>query len=571
MITLTNVEGTRLYQGESSAEPGFLTYYVTDNQVLIENLPHTITVDGVWSDETLRGYFLLLKKEPPDIRVFATAVAEHGFNVPKHASFAWAKYEPGPPPVFEAAYELELKLDETEQKNVVIASGATFTFGNYGLPFMAQGLVQPVKTESGIQQFRFEYPLQYPPDGPPDLPPLPRAEGTGVNVPLTGSQRYVLQSLALIGDLSNDMRQGFNVGLRYFYKQGSTVLSQFYPVFAPVSDGYQVEFQVNWDPLAPLDPKRSWIKFTGKAYLVTITGEGKGKIEVVANANVLPSWLRTIYGKPLWLRPVLNGEHAARLVMQPMPPDNAGGTQFYMVPDGDYELLAEPPVTRENSLPQLNLLCGLAGTESISFSPGTREVPLTVIRFHSWKPAYAPVFPLTDARGGMAASGALRSQALANSPLLDATWPTAWVSIAPSDANTKAIYHAQPEQAALYDQAEDATATNILQLYQAPVAEFTKASLDQSYPLAMYAGLAGGKIAHGFPAEDLRRFEVQILNRARKEMISKISAGQRALVANEKSRRRPALNTAAGNHDYTPGTGGQGSGARVEVCVIGEQ
>jgi hypothetical protein len=544
VITLTNVEGTRLYQAERSAEPGFLTYYVSDDQGLVEDLPHTLTVDEAWSEKTLHGYFLFLTKEPLDIRVFAAVVAEHPFAVPKHTSFAWVQYEQGPPPTFTVAYDLNLEFDENEE-HVVIATGATFNFGGYWLPFMPQGLVQPVKTDDGIHQFSFEYPLSYPPDAPPDLPPLPRAEGTGVNVPLSGPQRYVLQSLSLIGDFSNDASQGFNAGVRYFYEQGGKVLSQFYPIFATSGDGYQVEFQINWDPLDPLNRNRSWMKFTGNAYLLKITGEGQGRIEVAPNANVLPSWLRTIYGKPLWLRPVLHGEHAAKLVMQPMPPDSSGRPKFYMVPDGDYELLGEPTGESAGDGARLNLLCGLAGTESIGFSPGTRAVPLTLIRFHPWKPAFAPVFPLTDASSGITASGALRSQALADSPLLTDTWPTAWVSIAPSGAtaNTETIYHAQPEQAALYDKgsAATATATNILQLYQAPVAEFTKDSLDQSYPLAMYAGLADSKIALGFPSEDVRRFEVQILNRVRKEMISKISVGQRALATTKETDVEPPL------------------------------
>jgi hypothetical protein len=222
-----------------------------------------------------------------------------------------------------------------------------------------------------------------------------------VNLPLLGPQRYVLQSLSLVGDFSNDSGQGMDVGLRYSYAQDGKVVSQFYPIFAP-SSGLQVEFLVNWDPLAPLNPQRSWMKFTGNSYTVTVTDEGQGKIEVAPDGNVLATWLRTIYGKPLWLRPVLTGDHAARLVMQPRPPDKPGEQAFYMVPDGDYEVLRQSKDSAENpSMTPFNLLCGLAGTESIAFPPGTFAAPETVIRFHSWKPAFAPVFPLTDAASGI--------------------------------------------------------------------------------------------------------------------------------------------------------------------------
>lgn len=532
MITLTHLDGTRLYQGEHSVDPGFLTYYVSDEQVPTAELPPVLTVDLAWSDPTLRGYFLILKDEPTDIRVFAGVVAEHDFGVPDHASFVWVQYDPLAPKI-TATDQLDLKPGETPER-VVIATAATFRFGNYGLPFMQAGVVEALSIEgAGIQRFRFAYPLAYPPDRPPDLPPdLPQPEGTGVNVPLLGPQRYVLQSLALLGDFSNDSGQGFDVGLRYSYAQDGKVFSQFYPIFATPS-GYQVEFQVNWDPLAPLNPKRSWMQFTGNAYLITITGEGQGKIEIAANTNVLPTWLRTIYGKPLSLRPVLEGEHAARLVLQPRPPDKPGETAYYMVPDGDYELLGEQKNNGDNSLPQLNLLCGLAGTESIGFFLGTPDVPLTTIRFHPWMPAYAPQFPLVNGGSSLTSSGARRSQASASDPLLEDEWPTAWISVAPSGKlpNTNAIYYAQPEQAALYEARKEAAEANMLELYQAPAAEFNDGSLDRSYPLAVYAGLAGNPNSSGFPAHAVRDFEVQILNRARRDAISKHSAAQRLAAA----------------------------------------
>lgn len=527
MITLTHVDDTRLYQAEHSSDPGFLTYYVSDEQVAKEDLPPVLTVDEAWSDQTLRGYFLILAKEPAAIRVFADVVADYGFDVPEHTSFAWVDYQETPAPAkINNVYQLDLKPGDTG--NVVIATGTTFNFGGYGLPFMQEGVVQPVSVaNSGIQEFRFSYPLLYPDGRPPDLPPdLPSTQGVGVNVPLLGAQRYVLRSLSLIGDFSNESGQGFDIGIRYSYSKGGKYLSQFYPIFAP-SSGLQVEFQVNWDPLKPTDGSRSWMKFTGNAWMVTVTGEGQGTIEAAQNGNVLQSWLRTIYGKQLWLRPVLEGDHAARLVMQKRPGPN-GETLYYMVPDGDYQVELDPD--GPPAAGQLNLLCGLAGTESIAFSAGTSAIPLTTIRFHPDMPAYAPVFPLTDSKSGIEASGAHRSAALAASPLLEDTWTTAWVSVAPSPGllGATTVYHAQPEQASLYEARKTAPAPYILELFQAPVAEFTSAALDRSYPLAMYAGLAEKEIHSGFPAADLSRFELQILNRVRKDTIAANAAALRA-------------------------------------------
>jgi hypothetical protein len=522
VITLTHVEGTRLYQAERSTEPGFLTYYVSDAAVPKEDLPLTIDIDTEWwSKATLCGYFLILAAEPKHIGVFADVVAEYGFGVPKHASFAWVEYQEDSPPTITSVYKLDLKLDDAN--NVVIADGAVIPFGSYRLPFMADGVVRTANLEGdAIDQFSFEYPFLYPDGRPPDLPPdIPPPEGTGVNLPLLGQQRYVLQSLSLVGDFSNASGQGMDVGFRYSYTQHGQTLSQFYPIFA-LASGYQIEFQVNWDPLAPLNPQRSWMKFTGNAYKVTVTSEGQGKIEVDQSATAMPTWLRTIYGQPLWLRPKLDGDHAAHLVMQARPPDKPGEKAFYMVPSGDYEVLAEGRDSGRAFPAQLNLLCGLAGTESIGFPPGTFVTPLTTIRFHPNMPAYAPVFPLTNAADGVEASGAHRYAAVADAPLLDDTWRTAWVSIAPPRTGVKTVYYSQPEQAALYDVKRTQPASYVLELYQAPVAEFVSAALDKSYPLAIYAGVDQPGASPGFSPEVVRDFEVQILNRFRKEKISAI-------------------------------------------------
>jgi len=522
VITLTHVDGTRLYQAERSTDPGFLTYYVSDPDVKQGDLPPTLDVDSEWwSKSVLRGYFLILAEEPANIVTFAAVVAEHGFGVPEHASFAWVQYQESPAPAkITAVYQLDLKSDDS--RNVVIANGAMFRFGTYGLPFMLEGVVRPVSVGDAIEQFNFGYPLQYPEGRPPDFPPdLPPTEGTGVNLPLMGSQRYVLQSLSLVGDFSNASGQGMDVGIRYSYAQNGQTLSQFYPVFANAS-GSQVEFQVNWDPLAPLNRQRSWMKFTGNTYKVTMTGEAEAKIEVDPAGSVMPSWFRTIYGQPLWLRPVLTGDHAAQLVMEERPPDQPGVTAYYMVPSGDFELLVEGRDSGRTFPAQLNLLCGLAGTESIGFPPGTFATPLTTIRFHPGMPAFAPVFPLTNAADGVAASGAHRFAAVANEPLLDGPWLTAWMSVAPPRTGVKTVYYSQPEQAALYDVKEGAPAKYILNLYQAPVAELNSTALDKSYPLAIYAGLDAPGTRAGFPPGAVRDFETQILNRFRKEKISKI-------------------------------------------------
>jgi len=126
VITLTHVDDTRLYQAEHSTDPGFLTYYVSDQEVEKKDLPPTITVDTEWwSKSTLRGYFLILPNEPADIRAFAAVTDEYPFGVPGHASFAWVQYQENPAKI-NNVYKLDLNQDEGGE--LLITTGAMFRF-----------------------------------------------------------------------------------------------------------------------------------------------------------------------------------------------------------------------------------------------------------------------------------------------------------------------------------------------------------------------------------------------------------------------------------------------------------
>ena len=155
MITLTHVDDTRLYQAEHSTDPGFLTYYVSDKEVEKKDLPPTLDVDTEWwSKSTLRGYFLILPKEPANIAAFAAVAEEYPFGVPGHASFAWVQYQETPTPKINSVYQLELNQDEGGE--VLITTSAMFRFGGYGLPFMPNGVVRALSSQDkGIYQFSF--------------------------------------------------------------------------------------------------------------------------------------------------------------------------------------------------------------------------------------------------------------------------------------------------------------------------------------------------------------------------------------------------------------------------------
>ncbi len=503
-IQFARVGTTALYERvAASPGTGWLGFLLTAS-----GDPAQIDIAQAWSDPAYLGYFIVLAAPPADAPAFAAALATYRADhpgvlpEPSHSGFAWLALDPGG----AIAQVFVLPLAPVAGALPVVAARVVFPFANYGLPFAAQAQVMAIDGNDGIDTFRVSFPA--------DLPGLDSEGGAaGLFLPLDGAARYAWTSQAMIGDFSDDALTGWDASIRYAYRDTSSPIGmriQRYPLFTPQNDAesaLQLLLDSQWDPLAPLDPTRTFLAFTGQAYTLTITEQGEIATGFLAPAEaVLPTSLRTVYGQPLALRPIAG---SAKLVFQPLP--SPEGPRFYLTPQGDFALVSPAAAA---PTPQ-RLLCGLAGAEFMQVTADDQGAAADILSFQAGSKAFAPVFPVIGAASG------------AGLPLLRDDLLTAWVKPKPADGGgTAPVYVAQPRNAGLYA-ADPATSYGVLGVFDAPAARFTGAAGEAFFPLAPYAAVdpAGG----GFSAEDLQRYEEQVLNPARRAAIAGMAPGPQRL------------------------------------------
>lgn len=501
MINFTRIAGTSLYGRTDQGDgPGWMAFLATDTT---GGLPETLSLADAWSGTAGPGYLCFTRQVPGDGAAFAAALAafrdSHPDVLPEpaHTSFAWLVVTAGSNTV-ESASVLPVRPGDGNPPQV--ATHVVFNFANYGIPFEAGTRVQTMPPNGDVERFLIAFPV--------DLPGAGVTGGAaGVFLPLDGNGRYALASQALIADYSDDPRTGWDASIRYAYRDDESPIGmriQRYPVFAAGSAGEtsrQVLFDTQWDPLAPLDPDRTFLAFTGQAYDLTITERGEiAKGHITPADNVLASNLRTVFGRPLALCP---GE-SAKLVFQPLPTPE--GEKYYLTPQGEFAV-----VDPAGGGAETDVLCGLAGSEFIRLrTDGTGE-NADRLRFQASNKALAPVFPLLGAQGA------------AGLPLLEDGFLTAWVKpvAAPDGGSSEPVYFAQPREAGLFKPGD--AGQGVLGAFHAPAARFVDAEADAFFPMAFYAGLDDG--SSGFPGNDIAPFESQILNPARRASIAALDPG----------------------------------------------
>ena len=227
------------------------------------------------------------------------------------------------------------------------------------------------------------------------------------------------------------------------------------------------------DPVAPLNPDRTYLTFTG-------TGR-------------LRSHYRTNLGSVLDVAPLSARLHFASRPTLLAPSD---ADPLYLVPHGSFSL--HPP----DDEPAPALMCGLGAAEYVPLAD-------TVLRFVAGQPAYAPSFDPT-ATTGVAGQG----------PRLRGPVSTSWAALT---APEPPVYYAQPEGAALFghpttEQASAAGASpgpTPLPFFEVPVGALPAATDPASgipYPLVPLAGVTTG-------LEGAARLEVQVLSQQRREVV----------------------------------------------------
>lgn len=361
-----------------------------------------------------------------------------------------------------------------------------------------------------------------------------------LRVPLTGPGATYL--LFEVGFDAAQQLPMMDVGLKYYYPdpalQVPVLLDS--PLLLPGATGSLVLAAVSFAPFALLDGSRTYFAFTGE----TLVGTSP-----TPQPTALPSTLLTDYGCPVVLLPVKDfstgaggqqfpGARASRFVFS-SPSATTTADTWVLLPSGCYTLSAPqaPPTTLVNG--QLRLLCGLAGTEAITFTPQLADHPGDQLRFSPGAPAYAPGF--VPGSPAPAATG----------PLLTSVYQTAWVNVVSGSATARAPirYLAQPEGASLYtpDQAGDGPASPFLS-YFATAAGSLSAAPALTFPLVPY----GGPAAWAPATQAVRQqFERQVLSPSRKAAIAQALAPQLGAAAAQYRARRQQLR-AVGQPEAAP-------------------
>lgn len=223
--------------------------------------------------------------------------------------------------------------------------------------------------------------------------------------PLAGSAQVTFQ-------FTTDELTQFEAGMMYFSPpiDGGRVRVLSYPVFrAACGSNKPFDFNVTLNPLAPLDPSRTFFQFT----------------DPVIGSNFV-----TANGKPFGFKTVncSNNHATSRLVFAGRPMQSAIDEQFYyLTPAGMFGLTFDGVSGKSDTV---QMLCGITGTEFLSVHLGSEPDSL---EFVSGKPAWrippaAELHPKRD--------------------YLDTTATTSYVRI----VSKLGSYVSQPERAPLYKQ-----------------------------------------------------------------------------------------------------------------------
>ncbi|MDO3645148.1 hypothetical protein [Mucilaginibacter sp. L3T2-6] len=547
MITFNRFLDSQLFIVEANTDAGFFAYFTS---AILDPSITSIDINPSWDDHL--GFYVFLKTAPAEAdlgKLSAALTTYFGTNYPspEHTGFAWIDY------ILETSTIRSGTVLNTlaPEATVTIAEDVSFNFANYSMPLRQSAPVMPVKDNSdNIIAFTCEYP---PYDGAP-----PPRQPYNIQIPLQGTKRGALTGQVSLGDFSTNADTGWNASLYYIINYNSQKVAQNYPLFeTSAKDGLQVLFDYVLDPVAPLDPDRSYLAFTGTMFLLKQNNEGSWYIEL-AGQNALPSYFRTVYGKKVSLAPMTDSDHPPKLVFEELPPAD-GKPRYYLAPSGDFELVLEDSSASEELVSDY-LLCGLSGAESVQFISKSAAFNGSVLRFVPKQNAYAPVFPIVNATvskpaNAWSAANAIelftrhadaymRAKASGNKELLgamqgtqallDSTYKTSWINIRPNPnpvntafdggvvglPNDTPVYYSQPNDAALYshDGIVADVSNEMLQLKNIVAALFP-AEVTQSMPVAPYSGVTAGP---SFPYSDIQKFEKQVLIAARREAVSSI-------------------------------------------------
>ena len=321
--------------------------------------------------------------------------------------------------------------------------------------------------------------------------------------------------------LQDDLKWGF----QFLFPNDAEyrpALSEWLPLASTVSGASdQLGFNISIDPSDPYNDhstgdtiaaayatRRTYFDFTGKNFN--------------QNDTTLVSQYRTVFGDTLYFLPVTttdNDSLPARLVLS-LGEDTSSTTQnFHVAPEGDF--IIQNGASPDGS--QVNMICGLQGTEFFTVTTADTSGVGDKFRFLSNMPAYSDKFPFKNA-----------SPVAAPPPLspdvINGQYKTSWATIIPGGSNP-IMYVAQPQGSALFGKDSIQKAGGPVYGHTTPGFEFLPDD-NTTFPMVPYNGLIVKDGTTGFSQDQSEKFESQIISGMRRNLVSKISGSMKKNLLN---------------------------------------
>ncbi|MCP4152295.1 MAG: hypothetical protein GY757_31445, partial [bacterium] len=501
---------TQLYQGPSNSTFfGFL--------VLKPTAFDSITIYDSWNN--YKGIYLfgnkkLTQKEPDKLAKNAKTYFQKTYPKPHHTMFAWIDCTEDMPIDKDHVQVVEINSFRNVPPTVAtpfVKKDALLENSGYNITIHQDILVYPGRkkrviepNDKDIQGFFLFVHLET------DLLPLHPAGGKHIYLSLTGDAPGALNFQLAVSDFGQP-GGSWPVGLRYVFPKppGSKYpVSQFYPLFeAAGTDSEKKLYHLFYAQWKPFDFDHSSLDIPGISFRLQLTG-GKPAYRIIGGPTPsgYTTCFRDVCGKhQVVLYPFPNKKYPPKFVFNKSIGED-GQKINYLVPSGKFELglkrNVKHGITRKSSSGnQIKLLCGLAGTEFIKFTPRSGTTPGDILTF-------------------VPGQGAEKT---GDSRLSDKKYTTARVSIHPS-TKTPVDYYAQPADAALYHHGKDDPAPlrgepAILDAYDT---KNNSLNSKRVFPMVPYAGVK--KAAH-LTAALIENYEYRVIAMNRKMAIDDPAAG----------------------------------------------
>ncbi|WP_300488899.1 hypothetical protein [Flavobacterium sp.] len=340
-----------------------------------------------------------------------------------------------------------------------------------------------------------------------------------IEIPLTGKGqghfRFVLGFYA-----ASDFTS-FNVAQQYCFPDSTnnntpTVINYSQIVPGNMNDLIQMQASIFPCDLLNKNGLNSYLAFLGTTYNTNTKGY---------RLTSLSSYYQTNFGYPIQLIPYTNFSdigtsknypeaNCGLLVFSEQSPGNQSAI-WYMVPQGALTLTLDSAYkSYVDTQEQMQLMCGLSATETISFTPQFIDASLVITGTGDWlyfnpnQYAYAPQFPIQATQNVVGSN--------TTQEWLSYQYDTAWSGIVMVNTNkTPIVYHAQPQGSALFAPTQDVSSPLFDHLVTG--SGVLSAAQETIYvPMVPYGNVQTSSSA----TVDYSLFEKQILNPTRKNLIA---------------------------------------------------